>query len=118
MNQTAQTFITAFLTRTQRAHAERKQRSAKDIPAFSSSEIPQLYRASKRRLILLAIENTLVVQDPKVMRDKGYEIPGDVAKLLTALTADERNVVYLLSGLPVDGALEKIAELFPKAGFM
>lgn len=52
------------------------------------------------------------------MRDKGFEISDDVVKLLTALTADERNVVYLLSGLPVEGALEKIAEVLPKAGFI
>jgi len=69
-------------------------------------------------LLLLGIESTLVIQDPKVTRDIGFHMPDHVIELLKKLSEDDKNVVYLLSGLPVEGALEKVAAALPRVGFM
>jgi trehalose-6-phosphatase len=39
-------------------------------------------------------------------------------KLLSKLAEDRRNDVWLLSGLPVKGVMEKVAELVPNIGLM
>ncbi len=52
------------------------------------------------------------------MRDKGFEMPEEVVKMLAALLADEKNVVYILSGLPVEGALDKVAQALPDVGLV
>jgi len=41
-----------------------------------------------------------------------------VIDVLKKLSDDEKNVVYLLSGLPVEGALEKVAQALPNVGFV
>ena len=45
-------------------------------------------------------------------------MPDHVIELLKKLSEDDKNVVYLLSGLPVEGALEKVAAALPRVGFM
>lgn len=67
---------------------------------------------------MLGLENVLVFQDPKITKDKGFAMPQDVLRILQKLSEDEKNVVYLLSGLPVEGALDKVAEALPNVGFV
>ena len=43
-----------------------------------------------------------------------YELPEEAVDVLKKLTEDRNNEVWLLSGLPVRGAMEKVAELVPK----
>jgi len=120
ISQTAQAFVTTFLTRTQRAHAEHTQRPFRTIPHFPSpaSQIINNYQRSHSRLFLLGLEGTLVFQDPKVTRDQGFSMPAEAAELLKKLSQDPRNVVYLLSGLPVSGALDKVALALPDLGLV
>ncbi|KAG9012855.1 hypothetical protein FRB94_005001 [Tulasnella sp. JGI-2019a] len=118
ITQTAQAFITTFLKRTKRAHEERTQRPFSSIPPFIASDNRQGYKDAKRRLFLLAIENTLVTQDPKLMRDSGFNMPEEVIRVLAKLSEDEKNSVYLLSGLPVQGALDKVADALPNVGLI
>ena len=47
-----------------------------------------------------------------------YELPEGAVDVLKNLTEDRKNDVWLLSGLPVRGALEKVAELVPKVGIV
>ncbi|KAG8963789.1 hypothetical protein FRC03_002549 [Tulasnella sp. 419] len=119
INQTAQAFVTSFLTRTKQAHEEHTQRLHSSIPQLATSkDILPTYRSAKKRLILLGVESALVVRDPKETRDHGFEMPEKVRKLLEGLSNDERNVVYLLSGLPISGALEKVAAALPNIGLI
>jgi len=118
VSQTAQAFVTSFLTRTKRAHAEHTQRPYSSIPVFSLPTIVPMYQHARKRLVLLGLENTLTFQDPRVTRDKGFFLPTEVQDLLRSLAKDERNVVYVLSGLPVEGALEKVADALPNVGFV
>ncbi|KAG8894560.1 hypothetical protein FRB99_001137, partial [Tulasnella sp. 403] len=118
VSQTAQAFVTSFLTRLQRAHAEHTQRPWASIPTLPTSSILTAYKSSKKRLLLFGIEGVLVFQDPKITRDQGFSMPDDVVELLRKLAEDERNVVYLLSGLPVAGALDKVAKALPQVGLI
>ncbi|KAG8893478.1 hypothetical protein FRC00_010484, partial [Tulasnella sp. 408] len=122
VSQTAQAFVTSFLTRTLRAHAEHTQRPFDTIPTLppltDESEVIQELRNSKKRLILFGIENTLVQHDPKTTRDLSFAVPQEVLDLLQRLSEDERNVIYLLSSRPVAGALEKVADALPYVGII
>lgn len=88
------------------------------IPPFIPAEQKEALQKAERRLFLIAIESTLVVQEPKAMRDEGFSVPDEVIQLVRKIAADEKNVVYLLSGLPVEGVLDKVAAALPDAGFM
>ncbi|KAG8931861.1 hypothetical protein FRC01_000693 [Tulasnella sp. 417] len=122
VSQTAQAFVTSFLTRTLRAHAEHTQRPFNTIPVLppltDESDLIQEFRNSKQRLILLGIENTLVLHDPKTTRDLSFSVPQDVLDLLQKFSEDERNIIYLLSSRPVAGALEKVADALPYVGIV
>ncbi|KAG9043488.1 hypothetical protein FS837_009481 [Tulasnella sp. UAMH 9824] len=122
ISQTAQAFVTSFLTRTVRAHAEHTQKPVEKIavlpPLTGDSEVLQEFQKSKKRLILIGVENTLVQHDPKTTRDLDFYLPDDALELLKKLSEDERNVVYLLSSRPVSGALEKIVDTLPNVGFV
>ncbi|KAG8918571.1 hypothetical protein FRC00_012317 [Tulasnella sp. 408] len=122
VSQTAQAFVTSFLARTVRAHAEHTQKPVEKIavlpPLTGDSEVFQEFQKSKKRLILIGVENTLVQHDPKTTRDLDFYLPDDVLELLKKLSEDERNVVYLLSSRPVSGALEKIVDTLPNVGFV
>ncbi|KAG8852596.1 hypothetical protein FRB96_008595 [Tulasnella sp. 330] len=119
ITQTAQSFITTFLTRTKRAHDDRTQKPFHSIPRLNVAlDLKPAYKAATHRLFLLAIENTLVIQDPKHMRDNGFQLPEEVVRVLKELSADEKNVIYLLSGLPVKGALDKVAAALPNVGLI
>ncbi|KIO24184.1 glycosyltransferase family 20 protein [Tulasnella calospora MUT 4182] len=122
ISQTAQAFVTSFLNRTLRAHAEHTQRPFDTIPTLppltDESDIIQELRNSKKRLILLGVENTLFQHDPKTTRDLSFSVPQDVLNLLQKLSEDERNVIYLLSSRPVAGALEKVSDALPYVGIV
>ncbi|KAG8941040.1 hypothetical protein FRC04_004819 [Tulasnella sp. 424] len=122
ISQTAQAFVTSFLTRTLRAHAEHIQRPFDTIPVLppltDESENLQEFRKSKNRLIILGIEHTLVQHDPKTTRDLSLSVPQDVMDVLQKLSEDDRNVIYLLSSRPVAGALEKVTDALPYVGIV
>ena len=118
ITQTAQAFVTSFLTRCIRVHAEHLQRSATSIPPLSVSTLLPLYTTAQRRLILLDLESTLWTQDPRVTHEHGFVPPLDVIEVLTALVKEEGNQVWVLSGLPVVGGLEKLARAVPGLGLM
>lgn len=50
------------------------------------------------------------------MRDGGFEPPQEALDVLKRLSDDDRNNVWLLSGLPVGGGLDKIAAALPNVG--
>ncbi|KAF9516717.1 glycosyltransferase family 20 protein [Hydnum rufescens UP504] len=102
ITQTAQAFVTSFLTRCVRVHAEHLQRSATSIPPLSISTLQPRYVAAKKRLILLDFESTLWTEDPRITYHQG----------------EVGNQVWVLSGLPVLGGLEKLASAVPGLGLV
>ncbi|KAF8884515.1 glycosyltransferase family 20-domain-containing protein [Infundibulicybe gibba] len=83
ITQTAQTFVTSFLTRCLRAHTEHVQGDLTDM-------LPR-YRHSQKRLILLDFEGTLWLRDAS--RQGISEVPEDAIDILKKLADDRRNEV-------------------------
>jgi trehalose 6-phosphate synthase complex regulatory subunit len=116
ITQTGQAFVSTFLNRCIRVYNEHQRGSTTlSIPVFALEQILPRYRHSNRRLLLLDYEDTLWLRQAHE-RVSAHEPPVDVVDLLKALASDEKNAVWLLSGLPIDGALTKIAENVPELG--
>ncbi|KAF8656163.1 hypothetical protein AX16_002732 [Volvariella volvacea WC 439] len=120
ITQTAQNFVTSFLTRCVRSNIEHTQNDLSDVPILDTALILPRYKHSQRRLILVDFEGTIWKRDlsrPLVNDTTG--LPLEVLEDLKKLAEDERrNEVWLLSGLPIKGPLEKIAEMIPKMGIV
>ncbi|KAF8512946.1 alpha-trehalose-phosphate synthase [Hysterangium stoloniferum] len=112
--QTAQTFVTTFLTRCTRVNLQHQQRDPSSIPVFDVDAIVPAYRHSAERLILLDLEDTLWVRERP---EHSFEPPNDTVKILQKLCADKKNKVWLLSGLP-RAAMDKLMPLVPDIGLV
>jgi hypothetical protein len=93
------------------------------VPPLDLSRVLPRYKHSRKRLILVDFEGTLWIRDLTraglVGMAKGdYEFPEEVANVLGKLADDSRNEVWLLSGLRVDGVLERFREKVPKVGIV
>ncbi|EDR09311.1 alpha,alpha-trehalose-phosphate synthase [Laccaria bicolor S238N-H82] len=122
--QTAQAFVTTFLNRCVRAHTEHAQDDISSVPILDVSRLLPRYKHSlQTRLILVDFEGTLwrrdLSREGMMKLAKGeYELPEGAVDVLRKLTEDRKNEVWVLSGLPVRGVLEKVAELVPKVGIV
>lgn len=141
--QTAQAFVTSFLTRCVRANTEHT--ASLDDPASSLSSLPHLspsmlvpkYKYSQNRIVLVDFEGTLWRRDLSQrgvleMLGEGSEqamtemvvklrLPEEVEvaiAVLGKLAEDKKNEVWLLSGLRVKGVLEAVAERVPQVGIV
>ena len=93
------------------------------VPPLDLPRVLPRYKHSRKRLILVDFEGTLWTRDLTraglVGMAKGeYEFPEEVANVLGKLADDSRNEVWLLSGLRVDGVLERFRERVPKVGIV
>lgn len=129
VTQTAQAFATSFLTRCLRAHVEHTSLAIESslVPSLDLARLIPKYRHSPSRLILLDFEGCVWVRDMSkqaivqmVQEGKGpmVEPTEEAIKVLERLTEDVRNEVWVLSGLPIKGALEKVAERVPRVGIV
>jgi trehalose 6-phosphate synthase/phosphatase len=70
-------------------------------------------------LLLIEFEGTLWQRDiSRAGLLKPFSPPQDAVDLLNKLTEDVRNEVWLLSGLPVKGMMDMVAEKVPKIGIV
>ncbi|KDQ50611.1 glycosyltransferase family 20 protein [Jaapia argillacea MUCL 33604] len=115
VTQTAQAFVTSFLTRALRCNLEHQQSDSKEVAPLDLSRILPRYRHSSKRLLLIDFEGTLWKRDPTT---RVWNPPQDVFDLLNKLAGDGRNEVWLLSGLAVKGAMEEVASKCPKIGIV
>lgn len=116
VTQTGQAFVSSFLTRCLRVHLEH-ERAAQDeaarAPPLDLFLLLPRYRHAHRRLLLIDFEGTLWLRDP---RSQAFDPPKEAIDALRELAEDDINEVWLLSGLPVGGALENIAAEIPRIG--
>ncbi|KAI6013248.1 glycosyltransferase family 20 protein [Pisolithus marmoratus] len=129
VTQTAQAFTTSFLTRCLRAHNEHASLST-DPSLVPSLDVPRLipkYRHSTSRLIFVDLEGCLWVRDMsksammemcKSGKGPMVELPEATIRVLESMADDPKNEIWVLSGLPVKGALERLAERVPKVGIV
>jgi trehalose 6-phosphate synthase complex regulatory subunit len=111
--------VTSFLTRCLRANIEHTtQTDLNAVPALSTNLLLPRYKHSPRRLLLLDFEGTLWRPD---MSRAGllapFTPPEGAVELLKKFTANKRNEVWLLSGLPVK-SLEQVAARAPGVGMV
>jgi len=71
-----------------------------------------------KRLILVDWEGTLWSEDPRIIWHSGFTPPPAKLETVRKLLADERNEVWLLSGMGVQVGLEKIAAELPGVGLV
>lgn len=93
------------------------------VPPLDLSRVLPRYKHSRKRLILVDFEGTLWIRDLSkdglVGMAKGeYVFPEDAVNVLGKLAEDVRNEVWLLSGLRIDGVLERVREKVPKVGIV
>jgi hypothetical protein len=119
ITQTAQAFVTSFLSRCLRVNAEHAHTESSVSPLDVSLLLPR-YKHSHKRLLLIDFEGTVwqrnlskagLLVDP-------FSPPQDAIDLLNTLAEDRRNDVWLLSGLPVKGKMEVVAEKVPNIGIV
>ncbi|KAI6107708.1 glycosyltransferase family 20 protein [Pisolithus thermaeus] len=129
VTQTAQTFVTSFLTRCLRAHTEHASLSIDPslVPALDLPRLIPKYRHSTTRLVFVDLEGCLWIRDMsksamiEMMRTgKGpmVEPPEATIRVLEKMAGDPKNEIWVLSGLPVKGALERLAERVPSVGIV
>jgi len=117
VTQTAQAFVTSFLTRCLRTSIEHQQGDVL-VASLDLALILPRYRHSQRRLLLIDVEDTLWQRHPR-SEQKGQcqRIPQEAIEVVKRLSENSKNEVWLLSGLPVK-ALEEAAKEVPRIGFV
>lgn len=120
VTQTAQAFVTSFLTRCVRAHTEHLQADPSDVAQLDLARVLPRYKHSQKRLLLIDFEGTVWQRDVSraALSSNSFAPPQDAIALLNKLAEDRRNEVWLLSGLPIKGMMDKIAEQVPKIGIV
>lgn len=122
VTQTAQAFVTSFLTRCLRVHLEHQhQVDTADnegnralVPALDVAKVIPRYRHSQKRLILVDFEATLWIRD--IQPQMKYNPPPEALEILRALARNEKNDVWLLSGLAITDYLDRVAKDVPNIG--
>ncbi|KAG2135397.1 glycosyltransferase family 20 protein [Suillus bovinus] len=119
VTQTAQTFVISFLTRCLRANTEHTtQTDLNSVPVLNTTLLLPRYKHSSRRILLLDFEGTLWRPD---MSRAGllapFVPPEGAVELLNKFSANQRNEVWLLSGLPIK-SLEQVAAKVPGVGIV
>ena len=115
VTQTAQAFVTSFLTRCLRVNIEQGDTQ---VASLDVALLLPRYRHSQRRLLLIDFEDTLWERNPRRQHEgKGEGVPTEAIEVAKRLSEDNRNEVWLLSGLPVK-TLDDVAKSTPKVGFV
>lgn len=113
-NQTAQKFVTDFITRCVRVNYKHHIRDTLVIPELDPVVIKDKYQAASKRLMLIDLEKTMWKVEPRPCQKQVFEVPMEAVELLKKLAVG--NEVWVLSGLPVAGRLEIIAREIPSIG--
>ncbi|KAK7064651.1 Alpha,alpha-trehalose-phosphate synthase [Favolaschia claudopus] len=121
--QTGQAFVTTFLSRCVRSHTEQHMQSNEPAPLLDLHRLLPRYKHAHARLVLMDFEGTLWQRPrpgpggfpPEAEEDEGLQ---RALEVLRRFAADGRNDVWLLSGLPVEGVLSRIAKAVPRIGIV
>ncbi|KAI0920354.1 hypothetical protein AcV5_010116 [Taiwanofungus camphoratus] len=118
VTQSAQAFVTSFLVRCLRANIEHMEGDAVVVAALDVQRLLPKYRHSQKRLLLIDFEGTMWLRDMRTIVSGTFDPPAETIQVLTRLAEDPRNEVWLLSGLPIKGALEVVEKAVPKVGII
>ncbi|KAG8686509.1 hypothetical protein FRC11_008836 [Ceratobasidium sp. 423] len=115
--QTAQAFVTSFVTRCIRTHMEYQRHAFSEVPPLEPSQV-FANASGEKRLIFVDWEGTLWNEDPRITWHSGFSPPTAKLEIIRKLLANEQNEVWILSGMGVQGGLEKIAAELPGVGLV
>ncbi|EJD43548.1 hypothetical protein AURDEDRAFT_104625 [Auricularia subglabra TFB-10046 SS5] len=113
VTQTAQSFVTSFLSRCVRVHTEHQLPPVTSIPILRSPDLLSLYSGAQRRLLLLDLEGCIWDRDPRV---RNSAIPTSVLEAVSRLVDTEHNQVWLLSGQSKSTLQNGLGPLFDRVG--
>lgn len=119
ITQTAQTFVLTYLTRVIRVNSEHLQADLTIVAPLDIARLRSRYKHARRRLLLIEFENTLFKRD--LGRESllaPFEPAAGAVEVLRRLAEDPKNEVWLLSGLQIDGIMDKVAESVPGIGIV
>ena len=120
--QTAQAFTNSFLTRLVRAYNDHQRGTdIESVAQFDVSRVLTQYKYSAKRLLLLDLEDTLWTRKTSagfIKQGTPCTIPQEVFDILNKLNGDPKNEVWVLSGLPIKGGMDQIADNSPGIGLM
>ena len=114
---TAAHWLAKFLARLETAHDQHSRTHTVSIPRLSIPELCANYQATSargRRLLLLDHEGTLAPKGSSLAPGVPYSNPQRAIDVLCNLTADPRNVVYVMSACTpeeLDKALRRVPHL-------
>lgn len=118
VTQTAQQWITSLLGHLERAHLEQERLENMFVPRLEVAQLVSEWRAAHSRLLLIDLEETLVTYSPLLAHEQGGFRPPDwLFTLLNDLAADNKNVVYVLSGMGTND-LDRLASRIDSVGFV
>ncbi|TFY58376.1 hypothetical protein EVJ58_g6450, partial [Rhodofomes roseus] len=120
VTQSAQAFVTSFLVRCLRANIEHMhmQGDTAEVASLDVALLLPRYRHSDKRLLLIDLEGAMWIRDMRKLSRAEFNPPKEAIDVLNRLADDPRNEVWLLSGLPVKGMLDVVAEMAPKVGIV
>ncbi|PHH49627.1 putative alpha,alpha-trehalose-phosphate synthase [UDP-forming] 106 kDa subunit [Ceratocystis fimbriata CBS 114723] len=115
MHHTGEHWFTEFLSRLDRVYEEQHRRDQTSVPRLSMAALSNKYMKSSRRLFLLDYEGTLVSWGPVTQIIPVS--PQRTFHILTDLLADERNMVYIMSGRRPE-ELDRLFKRVPNLGLI
>jgi len=120
ITQTAQKFVTSFLSRCLRVNAQRTHTGTSTVAVLDVSLLLPRYKYARKRLLLIDFEGTIWQRDISKagLMINPFTPSDDALNLLNKLAEDRRNEVWLLSGLPVQGKMDQVAARVPNVGIV
>jgi trehalose 6-phosphate synthase complex regulatory subunit len=100
---------------------QRGTETTENVAHFDVSRVLPEYKYSSKRLLFIDLEDTLWTRKTEggiIKQGTPFDVPQNVFDLLNKLAEDRRNEVWLLSGLPIAGGMDPIAEKVPGIGLM
>ncbi|KAF9205719.1 hypothetical protein BGZ49_003654 [Haplosporangium sp. Z 27] len=114
---TAQFWAQGFVSELIKVHSDVQRRYSIHIPLLDMAAVLPQYRSANRRLLLLDYDGTLLPYErTTTVRNKGKASSNeDIIKIVTELSKDPKNTVYIMSGR-TRCSLEEIFGSIPNLG--
>ncbi|MCJ1307860.1 hypothetical protein MMC25_001508 [Agyrium rufum] len=112
---TAERWVSTFLDHLAKKWKDHARRDTISIPRLNVNELVEQYKSSSRRLLMLDYEGTMAAfggQDSII-----FNLPDRTRQVIEDLIADERNIVYVMSGRRPD-ELDRLFYTIPRVGLI
>ncbi|CAG8621597.1 9808_t:CDS:10 [Funneliformis mosseae] len=108
LNGSAQNWTASFVSELEKVHSDMQRRFSIHIPHLSPRSFLGEFKQAQKRLILLDYDGTLAAYEKAPNTNASTK---RLVGLLTRLTSDSRNVVYVMSGRTFESLEEQLGEV-------